>query len=177
MRKAMMVLGAVLIAGFAVSAQAGQATVEEVMAKMATCQACAPFMKHTEMHPSMANETFDTKTGFIQWFGVNDSKMAPTFAACMQECGGVMEQAGKWTAAERTEKLCGCCTGMMDLMARKDVTVEMFDGAMGGYVVASSTTAEGTAELHKYAKLSRDITAAHAAMQKEAAGNMAKTKG
>jgi hypothetical protein len=174
MKKALMVLGVMLLVGTAVSAQAGMATVEEVMAKMATCQACAPFMKHTEMHPSMANETFDTKTGFIQWFGVNDAKMAPTFAACMQECGGVMEQAGKWTAAERTE---GCCTGMMDLMARKDVTVEMFNGAMGGYVVASSTTAEGTAELHKYAKLARDITAAHAAMQKEAAGGMAKTKG
>ena len=158
MKTRMLMLAALLLL-VAGSAAAADMTAEECMARMQNCEACAPMAKYPQIGPNIRFNCFDTKSGFLSSFMIADEKVMADFWKCEKECDVAREASTKLSAAEAEENLCPFCLGMREIMARKDVTLENFEGLTGKMTMASATTKEGTEALHAYARMARETSA------------------
>lgn len=159
MKRLVSMLVAVAVLAAVGSTNAGEMTPKEAMAKMQSCVACAPMSKYPDLMPNIRYDIFETKAGFVATFMIANEKMMETFNKCNKECDVARQEAMKMTDAELKGKLCPFCVGMRKVMSRKDVTFEKFSGSMGEVMMAGSTSKEGTAALHNYAKMARETSA------------------
>ena len=154
MRKA--IWTTVAVVALAALATAGTMTPQELATKMANCPSCKAMANYPTLGPNTRADAFETSNGYVSTFLMADPKLLPTCAMWEKDCQAAMAGAAKMTPAEFQKTFCPICAGMANLMGRKDVKMENFNGSMGKITVASSTTKEGIDALHAYVKTMKD---------------------
>ncbi|MBI3872623.1 MAG: hypothetical protein HY304_06065 [candidate division Zixibacteria bacterium] len=141
------------------TAFAGQMTPQELATKMANCPSCKTMVNYPELGPNVRADVFETANGYVSTFLMADSKALPACAKWSKDCETAMAGAAKMSRADFEKTFCPYCVGMSDLMARKDVKMESFNGSMGKITVATATTKEGLDACHVMVKTMKDTYA------------------
>ena len=150
---------AMAVVAIAAMAVAGQMTTQELTMKVANCPSCKAMANYPELGTNLRPDIFETSNGYVSTFLMADAKYLPVCAKWEQDCQTIMGDAAKMSRADFEKKFCPVCVGMGDLMGRKDVKMESFNGSMGKVTVATSTTPEGVTALHAMVKTMNEAKA------------------
>lgn len=153
-----LVLAVLAVALVAAVAFAGDMTAEQAMQKMMNCEACKPMNDYPQLGPNIRFDMIETDNGFVSTFMMADESVMPAYHECEKKCEETRAKAMKFSDEEAQQKLCPFCLGMRKVMGRKDVTVNNYQTTLGEVMVATSTTPEGVAALHDYAKMAKETS-------------------
>jgi hypothetical protein len=157
MKRVLCICAALMVAAVAFAGTTADMTPQQAMEKMMNCPVCSVWGMDPAVGPNIRHDISPTKNGYVDVFMTADEKTMPAFQKAHADCENRCMNVPKMTADDKA-KLCDCCKAMTALMARKDVSFEESQTAMGWVTVATASTPEGVKALHDYAALSKNIT-------------------